>query len=63
MKPLLARFLPYVVSEQPLSAAEDGRACRALTSTHILRANVMDAAEKREHRGRNDTLVEMNSFS
>ncbi|KAJ6197963.1 hypothetical protein J3E72DRAFT_438708 [Bipolaris maydis] len=63
MKPLLARFLPYIISEQPLSAAEDGRASRALTSTHMLRTSIADAAEKRERRERNDTLVEMNRSS
>ncbi|EUC41040.1 hypothetical protein COCMIDRAFT_30116 [Bipolaris oryzae ATCC 44560] len=63
MKPLLARFLPYIISEQPLSAAEDGRASRALTSTHMLRTSIADAAEKRERNERNDTLVEMNGSS
>lgn len=63
MKPLFARFLPYVVSEQPLSAAEDGRTCRALTGMHLLSAGIVCAAEKRERGGRNDTVIEMGSFS
>jgi hypothetical protein len=62
MKPLFARFLPALVSEQPLSAAEDGRTCRSLTGLHLLTGGSVDDAEKAQVGGRRDTLIEMNHF-
>jgi hypothetical protein len=46
MKSLFARFLPTVVSEQPVLAAEDGRTCRALTDTYLLRGGTIGDEEK-----------------
>ena len=62
MKPLFARFLPALVSEQPVSAADDGRTCRALTGLHLLSGGTVDDVEKAQVGGRRDTLIEMNHF-
>jgi hypothetical protein len=62
MKPLFARFLPALVSEQPVSAADDGRTCRALTGLHLLSGGAVDDVEKAPDPGRRDTLIEMNHF-
>jgi hypothetical protein len=63
MKPLFAYFLPAIVSSQPVSAAEDGRTCRALTGLHLLRGGTDDDVEKAPGNGRRDTLVEMDAFT
>jgi hypothetical protein len=61
MKPLFARFLPCVVSEEAMSAAEDGRTCRALTGLHLLSGDTVDDAEKPRSDGRKDTLMQTSS--
>jgi hypothetical protein len=63
MKPLFARFLPALVSEQAMSAAEDGRTCRSLTGLHLLSGGTGNDVEKARSGGRRDTLVEMDAFS
>jgi hypothetical protein len=62
MKPLFARFIPALVSESPVSAAEDGRTCRALTGLHLLSAGTVDDVEKARSCGRRDTVIEMDHF-
>ncbi|KAA8618050.1 hypothetical protein PtrSN002B_000931 [Pyrenophora tritici-repentis] len=65
MKPLFARFLPALISEQPLSAAEDARTCRALTGLHLLTIAVAEEEEEknRQEGERRDTLVESSRYS
>jgi hypothetical protein len=63
MKPLFARFLPVIVSEQPISSEEDGRTCRILTGLHLLSGSTDDDVEKAQGNGRRATLVEMHGFS
>ncbi|CAE7186032.1 hypothetical protein PTNB73_06466 [Pyrenophora teres f. teres] len=66
MKPLFARFLPALISEQPLTAAEDARTCRALTGLHLLTIAVAEEEEEEKNtpdEERRDTLVESNTFS
>ena len=67
MKPLFARFLPAIVSEQPLSAAEDARTCRALTGLHLLTIAAAEEDDKNRKEAQDeewrDTLVESNTFS
>jgi hypothetical protein len=65
MKPLFARFLPAVVSEQPVSAAEDGRTCRALTGTYLLRGGAGDDEEKSlsgDGVARRDTMIDTSNL-
>jgi hypothetical protein len=62
MKPLFAHFIPALVSEKPVSAAENGRTCRALTGLHLLSAGTVDDVEKAPSRGRRDTVIEMDHF-
>ncbi|KAF1942306.1 hypothetical protein EJ02DRAFT_345713 [Clathrospora elynae] len=57
MKPLFARFMPSIVSEQPMSASEDRRICRALTGLHLLNSGTGIDEEKSDD-GRRDTLVD-----
>jgi len=61
MKPLFARFIPAMVSEQPISAAEDARVWRALTGLSLLEAGgVVDDEEKQEEEvERRDTAISM----
>ncbi|KAI4942201.1 hypothetical protein J4E91_010175 [Alternaria rosae] len=63
MEPLFARFLPDSISEQPVSAAEDGRTCRALTGLHLLSGGTEGDAEKAQSGGRRDTLIETDTFA
>ena len=68
MKPFFAHFLPAIVSEQPLSAAEDARTCRALTGLHLLtiavsEEDVKNRKKKAQDEERRDTLVESNTLS
>jgi hypothetical protein len=56
------RFIPALVSESPVSAAEDGRTCRALTGLHLLSAGTVDDVEKARSCGRRDTVIEMDHF-
>ncbi|KAF1829235.1 hypothetical protein BDW02DRAFT_177731 [Decorospora gaudefroyi] len=63
MKPLFARFLPAIVSEQPVSAAEDRRNCRALTGGYLLGGMAVDGGGKKRDGRRRDTLIEMNDFA
>ena len=62
MKPLFARFIPAMVSEQPISAAEDARVWRALTGLSLLEAGgAVDDEEKQEDEAerRSDTAISM----
>ena len=61
MKPLLARFIPSIVSEQPLSASEDLRLWRRLTGVSLLYGPGVEDEEKVEHDGRRDIAIEMDS--
>lgn len=56
MKPLLARFVPSVVSEQPMSAREERRLWRSITGVDLLSADLEDE-EKAEDEGRRDTAI------
>lgn len=58
MKPLLARFIPAVVSGEPMSASEDRRIWRALTGLSILEQTPEDE-EKEGYDRRRDTGVGM----
>ncbi|KAF2826620.1 hypothetical protein CC86DRAFT_292356 [Ophiobolus disseminans] len=62
MKPLFARFIPAMVSEQPVSAAEDARVWRAMTGLSLLDEAVLESEGKKQEdveRGRRDTAVAM----
>ena len=63
MKPLFAHFLPAIVSEQPPSAAEDARACRALTGLHLLTIAVEEEEKQAQDDERRETFVESNAYS
>jgi hypothetical protein len=69
MKPLFARFIPAVVSEQPISAREDARLFRGLTGVGFLldteageAGETGETEEKQEEHdgGRRDTAVAFN---
>ena len=62
MKPLFARFLPAIVSEQPITAVEDARTCRPLTGLHLLAIAVAEDEERAQDEERRDTLVEANPY-
>ncbi|KAG9193178.1 hypothetical protein G6011_03213 [Alternaria panax] len=63
MKPLFARLLPAIVSEQPVLEAEDTGTCRALTGLHLLNGDTDDDMEKVRGNGPRDTLLELNAPS
>jgi hypothetical protein len=69
MKPLFARFIPAIVSEQPISAREDARLFRGLTGVGFLldteageAGETGEAEEKQEEQddGRRDTAFAFN---
>jgi hypothetical protein len=63
MKPLFARFVPAMVSEQPISARDDARLFRGLTGLeHLVDTEAGEVEEKQEEEddeGRRDTAVAM----
>lgn len=63
MKPLFAKFVPAMVSEQAMSAAEDARLWRGTTGLHLLEGGAVGDEEKQEGEdgddGRRDTAVAM----
>ena len=61
MKPLFARFIPAMVSEQPVSAREDARVWNRLTGLGLLEASIGDGGDedKAEYDARRDTAVAM----
>ncbi|KAF1918624.1 hypothetical protein BDU57DRAFT_116496 [Ampelomyces quisqualis] len=62
LKPLFARFIPAIVSEQPMSAREDARLWAGLGGLRHLadtEAAVEDEEEKEDDHGRRDTAVAM----
>jgi hypothetical protein len=61
MKPLFVRFLPALVSEQPISVADNMRTCRALTGLHLLSEDTENDKEKARSGERRDTVVEMDA--
>ncbi|KAI4635274.1 uncharacterized protein J4E87_000224 [Alternaria ethzedia] len=63
MKPLIARFLPGIMSEQPMTAADDERTCRTLTGLHLLSGGTEGDVEKAQRGGRRDTLIESDAFA
>jgi hypothetical protein len=56
MKPLFARFMPAIVSEQPVSAREDKRSWRGLTGLTLLNEGIR-GNEDEEKAERRDTAV------
>ncbi|OAL43367.1 hypothetical protein IQ07DRAFT_650204 [Pyrenochaeta sp. DS3sAY3a] len=58
MKPLLTRFIPALVAEEPMSASEDRRIWRALTGLSLLE-QITEDEEKEEHDRRRDTGIGM----
>lgn len=60
MKPLIARFVPDLVSEQTASAREDARLWRVTTGIGLLDGSVADE-EKARDEGRRDTAVSMST--
>jgi hypothetical protein len=72
MKPLFGRFIPAIVSDQPISAREDARLFRGLTGLGFLldtetreateTGETREAEEKQEEQdnGRRDTAVAFN---
>jgi hypothetical protein len=72
MKPLFGRFIPAIVSDQPISAREDARLSRGLTGLGFLldtetreateTGETREAEEKQEEQdnGRRDTAVAFN---
>jgi hypothetical protein len=63
MKPLFARFLPALVSEQPISARDDARLFRGLTGLGYLvdteTGEVQEKQDEEDDEGRRDTAVAM----
>lgn len=65
MKPLFARFIPAIVSEQPISASEDGRQWRQMAGIMWLQGATMDEDKEEEHEDededgeRRDTAIGM----
>jgi hypothetical protein len=63
MKPLFARFLPALVSEQPVSARDDARLFRGMTGLGYLvdteTGEVEKKQEEEDDEGRRDTAVAM----
>lgn len=58
MKPLFARFVPAMVSEQPISAREDKRIWRNLTGLTLLNEGIREHADE-EKAKRRDTAIGM----
>lgn len=58
MKPLFARFVPAIVSEQPVSAREDNRLWRDLTGLTLLNEGIRENEDK-EKTQRRDTAIGM----
>jgi hypothetical protein len=62
MKPLFARFIPAIVSEQPVSAREDARLFRGMTGVRWLldtEAGEVEEKPKEDDDGGRDTAVAM----
>jgi hypothetical protein len=62
MKPLFARFIPAIVSEQPVSAREDARLYRGMTGVGWLldtEVGEVEGKPKEDDNGRRDTAVAM----
>jgi hypothetical protein len=62
MKPLFARFIPAIVSEQPVSAREDARLYRGMTGVGWLldtEVGEVEGKPKEDDDGRRDTAVAM----
>ncbi|KAF2629216.1 hypothetical protein BU25DRAFT_389218 [Macroventuria anomochaeta] len=58
MKPLFAKWIPAIVSEQPVSASEDRRVLRQLTGLVLLDGGLVDEEKVPEQgQGRRDTGV------
>lgn len=64
LKPLYAKWIPAMVSEQPLSASEDTQILRRLTGLAVLNGDLLkeDKAAQQAH-GRRDTAVAGLSWS
>jgi hypothetical protein len=67
MKPLFAKFIPAMVSEHPISAAEDARTWRGTTGLHLLEAGiggdgVDEKGEGDEGDARRDTAISMGRY-
>ncbi|KAH6638805.1 hypothetical protein C7974DRAFT_304363 [Boeremia exigua] len=59
MKPLFAKWIPAMVSEQPVSASEDTRILRRLTGLALLSGGLIDEEKAAERaQARRDTAVE-----
>ncbi|KAF2024122.1 hypothetical protein EK21DRAFT_118088 [Setomelanomma holmii] len=58
MKPLFARFLPAIMTDQPMSAREDARLWRGVTGLNLLE-EALEAQEKQEEdeARRRDTVI------
>jgi hypothetical protein len=62
MKPLFARYIPAMVSDQPVSAREDARLWRAVTG--LAQLDHTEHGEKDvedEDCGRRDTIIELDT--
>jgi hypothetical protein len=62
MKPLFARFIPAIVSEQPVSARENARLYRGMTGVGWLldtEVGEVEGKPKEDDDGRRDTAVAM----
>jgi hypothetical protein len=62
MKPLFARYIPAMVSDQPVSAREDARLWRAITG--LAQLDHTEHGEKDvedEDCGRRDTIIELDT--
>jgi hypothetical protein len=62
MKPLFARFIPAIVSEQPVSAREDARLFRGMTGVRWLldtEAGEVEEKPEEDDDGGRDTAVAM----
>lgn len=56
MKPLFAKFAPAMVSEQPMSAAEDARMWRGTTGLHLLEVGGIEEDEEDEEEKEEDEV-------
>ena len=58
MKPLFAKWIPAIVSEQPMSASEDRRVLRRLTGLALLNGGLVDEEKAVEQaQARRDTAI------
>ena len=57
MKPLFAKWVPAMVSEQPMSASEDKRVLRCLTGLALLEGGLLECKEDDREPRRRDTGV------